>query len=551
MMFRKVIIFYLVFILSFLCSSTACIAANAPALELTFPYRLSGGESTVAAGSVNPLYIAVSGGFEQPKKMTMQIQLPPGMLLASHAAEGWENGENDQGTLLTQDVTLNAGYDSWFSLLYLQSAIAFPEEDQTLVLTMTDGKDVWRAEQTFHVRSALSNDAAGLSWRVQRMDAPVDHHGDKDVRQADGVVYLRDNLLEDLRSRLIGQGNADWASIDRHPFTNVALYVENPSGSRELVRIKAELRDEDDHLMPGLGTVVTHPTDDESANAEVAGNKDANAEYALMALDGSPLQKLVLPLHGDTGRFPAGAVTLRLILSGATTQQSIDLPLQLVVRRQGTLAALSVTTVALFLLGCFLWRFGARLFQKLGARGVITIALFGALSFGSITIPTTLAGDLLHVFLGPLSPLVSGLLSGVLMYLFLLALNKLYPFPGVISLMLLLKWLLTAVVFGRLSLIGIGGLAFHAALLESVLWLTGRTRGSQFSLPLWSVALACGITDTAVTYVNLELMIFFYRLFYADWYIGLYVLINGLLYSSLGAWLGSRVGDKLLKVTGE
>ncbi len=535
----------------FLCASTACIAAPAPALELTFPYRLTGGESTVAAGSVNPMYIAVSGGFEQPKKMTLQIQLPSGLSLAGQAAEGWETGKNDQGILLTQDVMLNAGYDSWFSLLYLQSAANFSQGDKTLVLTMTDGKDVWRAEQMFHVRSALSSDEAGSSWRAQRMEAPVDHHGDKDVRQADGIIYLRDQTLENLRSRLIGQGNADWASIDRHPFTNVAIYVDNPSGSRELVRIQAELHDADGRIMPGLGTVVTHPTDDESANAEVADNKDANAEYALMALDGSPLQKLVLPLHGDTGRFPTGKVTLRLTLSGATNQQIVDLPLQLVVRRQGTLAALSVTAVALLLLGCFLWRFGAQLFQRLGARGVITIALFGALSFGAITIPTTLAGDLLHVFLGPFSPLVSGLLSGVLMYLLLLALNKLYPFPGVISLMLLLKWLLTAVVFGRLSLIGISGLAFHAVLLETVLWLTGRTRGLQFSLPLWGVALACGVTDTAVTYVNLELMIFFYRLFYADWYIGLYVLINGLLYSSLGAWLGSHVGDKLLKVTGD
>lgn len=537
--------------LTFLWSPALGIAAPGPTAELVFPYRLNGGESTVAAGSVNPMYIAVSGGFDEPKAMTVQIQLPTGMSLAGQTAEGWKSGENGQGILLTRNVTLQAGYDNWFSLLYLQSAADFSQGDKTLVLTMTDGKDVWRTEQTFQVRAALLNNAVDSSWRVQRTEAPVDHHGDKDVRQAAGVIYLRDRMLEDLRSRITGRGGADWASVDRHPFTNVALYIENPSGSQELVRIKAELRDEDDRLMSGLGTVVTHPTDDESANAEIAGNKEADAEYALIALDGSPLQKIVLPLHGDARCFPAGKVTLRLLLSGATNQQSVDLPLQLVVRRQGTLAALSITVAALLLLGCFLWRFGGRLFQKLGARGVITIALFGALSFGAITIPTTLAGELLHVFLGPLSPLVSGLLSGVLMYLLLLALNKLYPFPGVISLMLLLKWLLTAVVFGRFSLIGIGGLAFHAVMLECVLWLMGRTRPTGCPFPLWSVALGCGVTDMAVTYVNLELMIFFYRLFYADWYIGLYVFINGLLYSSLGAWLGSRTGDKLLKVTGD
>ena len=551
MMFRKTTAFCWLITLLLFWPSAFYAAATAPTLAVTFPYRLTGKDASIAAGSINPMYIAVSGAFDEPKKMTMQIQLPQGVFLADQTTTQWQNSENDQGVLLTQEMTLQAGYDNWLSFVYLTCDASLAEGDKSLILTMTDGSEVWRDEQMFHVRAALQNDALGLAWQVQHADAPVDHHGDKNSRQADGVVYLRDNLLENLRSRVAGQGSADWASIERHPFTNVAVYIENPSGSQELVRIKAEIHDADGRVMPGLGTVVTHPTDDESANAEVAGNKDVNAEYALMALDGSSLQKLVLPLHGDVGRFPAGSVTLRLMLSGATNQQIVDLPLQLVVRRQGTLAALSFTAVSLLLMGCFLWRYGTRLFQKLGARGVITIALFGAISFGAITIPTTLAGDLLHVFLGPLSPLVSGLLSGVLMYLFLLALNKLYPFPGVVSLMLLLKWLLTAVVFGRVSLIGIGGLALHAVLLESVLWLTGRTRQTDCQLPLWSVALACGVTDMAVTYVNLELMIFFYRLFYATWYIGLYVLLNGLLYSSIGAWLGSRAGDKLLKVTGE
>ena len=39
--------------------------------------------------------------------------------------------------------------------------------------------------------------------------------------------------------------------------------------------------------------------------------------------------------------------------------------------------------------------------------------------------------------------------------------------------------------------------------------------------------------------------------YYADWYIGLYMLINGLLYSSIGSWLGYKVGIKLQQVMGE
>ena len=65
------------------------------------------------------------------------------------------------------------------------------------------------------------------------------------------------------------------------------------------------------------------------------------------------------------------------------------------------------------------------------------------------------------------------------------------------------------------------------------------------------VAVLLGLADAAVTFINLEQMMFFYRLYYADWYMALYMLINGLLYSSIGAWLGFKTGSKLQQVMGE
>jgi hypothetical protein len=44
---------------------------------------------------------------------------------------------------------------------------------------------------------------------------------------------------------------------------------------------------------------------------------------------------------------------------------------------------------------------------------------------------------------------------------------------------------------------------------------------------------------------------FFYRLYYADWYLALYMLINGFLYSGIGCWWGYKIGLKLEQVTGE
>ena len=50
--------------------------------------------------------------------------------------------------------------------------------------------------------------------------------------------------------------------------------------------------------------------------------------------------------------------------------------------------------------------------------------------------------------------------------------------------------------------------------------------------------------------MNMEQLMFFYRLYYADWFIGLYMLMNGLLYSTLGSWMGYRIGSRLKQVMG-
>ena len=51
--------------------------------------------------------------------------------------------------------------------------------------------------------------------------------------------------------------------------------------------------------------------------------------------------------------------------------------------------------------------------------------------------------------------------------------------------------------------------------------------------------------------MNLEQMMFFYRLYYADWFLAMYMIVNGLLYSSIGSWIGYKTGIKLRQVVGE
>mgnify|MGYP000476629019 FL=1 len=65
------------------------------------------------------------------------------------------------------------------------------------------------------------------------------------------------------------------------------------------------------------------------------------------------------------------------------------------------------------------------------------------------------------------------------------------------------------------------------------------------------ISLLAGMCDALITLVNMEQMMFLYRLYYADWFIVLYMVINGFLYSSIGWWTGWHIGRRLRQVMGE
>ena len=94
-MAKKVIsgmLFFLVFSISLSCS------AAVPETQVLFPYRLEGRGNAVAAGSVNPLLLVVSGGFDQTEYLELRVQLPPGLSLSGQMTDDWQTvGDSAQG----------------------------------------------------------------------------------------------------------------------------------------------------------------------------------------------------------------------------------------------------------------------------------------------------------------------------------------------------------------------------------------------------------------------------------------------------------------------
>ena len=147
---------------------------------------------------------------------------------------------------------------------------------------------------------------------------------------------------------------------------------------------------------------------------------------------------------------------------------------------------------------------------------------------------------------------MTGILSGVLQYLLIVSLLTLFRAPGVLALMFFVKYMLSGLMFGHFTPLGALSTCVSVVVLESILYLSGFYKVQQLNKRyMLFVAVLLGLADAAVTFINLEQMMFFYRLYYADWYMALYMLINGLLYSSIGAWLGFKTGSKLQQVMGE
>ena len=117
--------------------------------------------------------------------------------------------------------------------------------------------------------------------------------------------------------------------------------------------------------------------------------------------------------------------------------------------------------------------------------------------------------------------------------------------------MFVVKFMLSGLMFGHFSPLGVLSCCVYIVVLEATLYFCGFYKNDTKGNYMLLLCFMLGVADAFITFINLEQMMFFYRLYYADWYLALYMLINGLLYSSVGSWLGIKTGLKLRQVMGE
>lgn len=569
--------------------------------ELIYPYSMSGRQVKTEGTTTLPLYVSFTEfDVKKPGLITIQLKLPDNFIALKNAE--WQEKRNAEGVFYEFKTESIKGFSRSFSLLYIKplpgtsggektirSKVFYTGENKkikTLIREKTfqyvakqgessEDKGTGASADTNSLNvSASSAGSTGLNsskasadakkysaskskakadkfnWYILSVILPVDEDGHKDPKSEDGAIYVPDNKIEDLRNRITGDGATNWAAVLEHPVCYLQLNIRNPQQDVAMLKFKAFLKDrKTGEIVPGLCT--GGKSDSDNPGGGFSKDKDEYATTAVFTLDGSKASSVILPVYVDSLRVLPGDYSLRIELQGAGQDKATEIPVSITKRHSMGIFAVIFAVLTLPLLIYKFFRLN-RTVEKLGARGAITVALFAAVSFGGITIPTTLLSDFIHAFLGPFSVFITGCLSGIMQYLLLMALLILFRRPGVITLLLLLKFILTAVIFGRFTPLGILSLSVNITILELALKCSGFYAKEKISKPyMLIVALVIGLADAFINFINLEQMMFFYRLYYADWYIILYLAINGLIYSSIGAFFGYGTGSKLKQIAGE
>ncbi len=191
-----------------------------------------------------------------------------------------------------------------------------------------------------------------------------------------------------------------------------------------------------------------------------------------------------------------------------------------------------------------------RMVASLGIRVLVLLSLLGSLQF-CLQFMGGLVSMVFYALLGPFNCLVGGLLTEVMTYLLVTSILFLVPRVGAMTLAGLVTYVMGGVLFGSFGLTDVVFVGSSIAFRETLLLAFGVTRlGPPGAKPpnLVAMMLALGLADAAGTFTSLALQAVFYRLFFAQWYIFLQVVVTGFVYTAIGVYLGRSLGMSLRRV---
>lgn len=523
-------------------------------LEIAIPYgaakesdmknaSASEQKALVLDGSEMAATVLVTNG-NVPTTFDLKLCLPETLTVVQLPTDWRSEIINKETCLFTTD-RLNIASEVWYRELVLRTSEVVGKGSQeisgTVRFTTNNGQT---SEQQAAVQlqlATISEIAERLS--IESIEMPTDAIGTVDSKQREDTIYYARPLFRWLGT---SQTNA------YEPITYQTVQLRN--AGEETIHVVVSSTNTDTRsgrTIPFLAPPAT-------------ANGGTHRSVAFASLPGGMVTEIPLPIYFHSMYIEQGKpeqaipgeyardITVKVWGSDATILRE-KRPLHLIVPNQQALLISLLAIIGSSIGFAVVLRFHERIFAGFTTKQIIVIALFGTTIFVGVMVPSTLFLNLIRAVLGPISVLVTGLINETLYYALLTAL-LIYMSgasetatrhdgkgSGVILLVSAVRLLLSGVTFGLFTPMAIVYTGTSVLLLETgFLFVRGR------NILAWAVVL--GLCDAIAVYVDFQLSILFYRLFYADWYIVLRILIEGFVYTFIGVLLGAKLGRGLWRV---
>lgn len=404
--------------------------------------------------------------------------------------------------------------------------------------------DRWERSATTPLRSASLDEIVG-QLRIEDITMPTDLSGISDPRRRPNTISYPRPLLGGLGKWFGAKASP---TDEFEPIAYQTIHIHNQEQETVHAIVASMNRDTES----GQPVPFLSPPD--------AVNAGTDRSLAFVSLPGESTTPVPLPIylnplsqqHQDfigEGQYER-AIEVKIWGSDATALRATR-PLLIVTPNLHALLVTSLVTVVTGLGIGLLLCFHSQLFTRFSTKQLILISLFGTTIFIAVNVPSTLLTNLISALLGPISSLVTGLINEMLYYALLTSLLILIPKFGVITLVTAVRLLLGGVTLGLLT----PTILLHAVtavlLLEVGFQIARKITldsGAIGGANLLILALIFGLCDAFTVYIDFQLSMTLYRLFYADWYILTRILVDGFTYTFIGVLLGKRLGSGLWRV---
>ncbi|MEW6380143.1 MAG: hypothetical protein AB1611_11130 [bacterium] len=489
-----------------------------------------------------------------PGKLEIDYQLQvPAHLVLQKTPPDMSVEKNSAGLKLKANFLLMTRGDQWFRVIEIHLPQGIAENGsvhlaaQATIHGVSDGQS-WCMQKVISVK-VLNERILQQSLGVTDFIIPADEQGLPQKRLKKNTILLH---TENLLARWLGGEHHE----DPTPSAYAAVGITSKLEDRVNLLARLDFLDPRTRLkVAGFDPVL--PQGHEGLGRRVDG------VYQMVCLPPRDQEKVVLPIYARDGMALPGHYLARLSLRHFGTDSIIghyDYPIEVSSPKWGPLimTLFSLAAAVGMILLIYLKR---NYFLRLKTRELITIALFGTIIFAVVNVPGTLLWRFAHIFLGPFSFFITGFFHEIIFYMLLTSLVVLIPKPGAITLVIIIKSLMSDLLFGGFSATSFLNMGVAALTLETAYYLCGLTRRTmggtascgRLQMPartVWITALVCGLGDMLISYVNFNIFMLLYRLYYATWYIAVYLFVSGFLYTLIAVPLGFTLSRRLSIIGG-